>query len=125
MTEPRDVRVRLADMVENLRLAQEFCARLSSPDDLASDRMSRYAVVQALLIVGEAAKHVPSEVRALAPEVPWAAIAGMRDRLAHGYFEVDLETVWHSATADAPAAESRIRALLARLDAEAAQAKRE
>lgn len=118
MTELRDVRVRLADMAENLRLAQEFCARFSSPADLASDLMSRYAVLQALLIVGEAAKHVPPKVRALAPEIPWAAIAGMRDRLAHGYFEVDLETVWHSATVDAPVAESRIHALLARLDAE-------
>ena len=117
--------VRLADMVENLRLAQEFCARLSGPSDLASDLMNRYAVVQALHFVGEAATHVPPEVRALAPEIPWAAMAGLRDRLAPGCFEIDLETVWHSATVDAPAAEPPIRALLARLDAEAAQTERE
>jgi uncharacterized protein with HEPN domain len=120
MTVERDARVRLEDMLQNLRLAREFCAELSSPGDLAADPKARYAVLHALEIVGEAAKHVPPEIRALAPEIPWSDIAGMRDRLIHGYGKVDLDLVWRTAKARAPATEPLVRALLTRLDAEAA-----
>ncbi len=119
MTAARDVRLRLVDMVEHLRLAREFCAGVSSAKELGEDAMRRLAVIQALEIVGEAARHVPETVRAMEPQVPWAHIAGLRNRLAHGYFESDIAIVWHSATSEGPSAEPLIRALLARLDAAA------
>lgn len=115
MTEAREPRQRIADMLENLRLAREFASGFSTGDELAANRMARYAVLQALQIVGEAAKHVPPELRALAPDVPWARIAGMRDRLIHGYAEIDFDLVWTTATEHAPAAERQLSDLLRRL----------
>ncbi|MEI8002935.1 MAG: HepT-like ribonuclease domain-containing protein [Methanothrix sp.] len=49
-------------------------------------------------IVGEATKHIPSSIREKYPEVPWREMAGIRDRLVHGYFKVNLEIVWMTVT---------------------------
>jgi uncharacterized protein with HEPN domain len=122
VTEPRDVRVYLADILENLRLAREFVAGLTSATELGADKSTLYAVVRAFEIVGEAARHIPTKARALAPDIPWSSMTGMRDRLIHGYREIDLDLLWRTATVRAAEAEPLIEALLARLDAEAADA---
>jgi uncharacterized protein with HEPN domain len=64
-------------------------------------------------------------MRALAPGVPWSDMAGMRDWLIHGYANVDVDLVWRTATAAAPAAEPLVRDLLAHLDLEAGGAAEE
>jgi uncharacterized protein with HEPN domain len=106
-------------VLENLRLAREFTEGLSSAAELAADRKALYAVIRALEVVGEATKRVPQEIRDRAPGVPWAAMAGMRDRLIHGYREVDASLVWRTATTATVEAEKELRALLAALDAAA------
>jgi uncharacterized protein with HEPN domain len=60
----------------------------------ASDNRTTFATVRALEIVGEAAKRVPDEIRALDPTVPWRKMAGMRDVIIHRYNEVNLAEVW-------------------------------
>jgi len=52
------------------------------------------AVLRSIEIIGEAAKHVPDSMRGRYPEIPWKEMAGMRDKVTHTYFNVDLETVW-------------------------------
>jgi uncharacterized protein with HEPN domain len=59
-----------------------------------------YAVIHALEIIGEAAKRVPESVRKRYAEVPLRAMAGMRDKLAHDYFGVNLRRIWQTATED-------------------------
>lgn len=103
-------------MLENLRLAREFTEDLSSAAELAANRKTLYAVIRALEVVGEAAKRVPQEIRDRAPRVPWTAMAGMRDRLIHGYREVDTNLVWRTATTATVEAEKELRALLTALD---------
>ena len=76
-------------------------------------------MIRALELVGEATKRVPQEIRDRAPGVPWAAMAGTRDRLIHGYREVDASLVWRTATTATVEAENELRALLAALDAAA------
>lgn len=65
-----------------------------------------------LQIIGEATRAIPEEVRAMAPEVPWHQIAGMRNILVHGYFEVDTDLVWDTATRDLPALRPAVERLL-------------
>ncbi len=71
--------------------------------DLDSDRMLLLAVIRALEVVGDAAARVSPEPRASLPGVPWQAIVGMRNRLIHGYFDVDTEVVWTATQVELPA----------------------
>ena len=60
-----------------------------------ADRKTQDAVLRNLETLGEAAKRVDEETRALAPDAPWREITGFRDVLAHDYLEIDLDLVWN------------------------------
>lgn len=68
--------------------------------------------------LGEAAKQVPENVRRLAPDVPWKRMAGMRDKLIHQYFGVDLAIVWTVVKEELPPLRPRIQKLLRDLDSQ-------
>ena len=70
--------------------------------DLDRDLMLLFAVVRAVEILGEAAARVSEETRRSLPDVPWTSIVGMRNRLVHGYFDVDAEIVWKTASEEIP-----------------------
>src|SRR5437773_1532783 len=61
---------------------------------LDSDQMLAFALVRAVEIVGEAASQLSEAIRDAHPEIPWTKIIGMRNRLIHGYFDVDLDVLW-------------------------------
>lgn len=69
-------------------------------------------VIRQLEIIGEAVKRLSTTTRGLAPEIPWSAIAGMRDKLIHDYFGVNLEEVWLTATDDLPNLEVAVNNIL-------------
>lgn len=71
-------------------------------------------VVRQLLVDGEAVKRISPETKALAPNVPWKQIAGMRDRLVHDYFDIIPEQVWNAAFNDIPKLRSEVEALMKR-----------
>ena len=71
------------------------------------------AVVRNIVIIGEAANHLPIDIRARLSDVPWSDIIGMRNRLVHRYFQVDSSIVWNAATRHVPPLASQIQAYLA------------
>ena len=77
-------------MLDASKKAVEFCAGKTEAD-LAKDEMLTLAVVRLVEIIGEAAKNVSVDTRNSHPSIPWKEISGTRDRLIHGYFDVDLE----------------------------------
>ena len=71
-------------------------------DDFAKDKRTIYAVIRALEVIGEAVKKIPNSVRKRHPEIPWKDMAGMRDKLIHEYFGVDLRRVWKTVKENIP-----------------------
>jgi uncharacterized protein with HEPN domain len=80
--------------------------------DLDADRMLLFAVVRAVEVIGEAASKVSEETRAMAPGIPWGGIVSMRNRLIHGYFDIDTDIVWKTVTDELPALLPELRALV-------------
>lgn len=76
------------------------------------DSKTQDAVVRNLEIIGEAVKNLSRELRAKHADVPWRNIAGIRDRLIHAYFGVNLDIVWRVVTKELPAVASRIAEIL-------------
>ncbi len=70
--------------------------------DLDDDELLALALVRLLEIVGEASKSVSQSARKKCPEIPWKQIAGTRNRLIHGYHDVDLDIIWQIVTDDLP-----------------------
>jgi len=79
-----------------------------SRGDLDTDRVLALAVVRLLEIIGEAAARVPVAERERRHEIPWSAIVGLRNRLIHGYDDVDLDIVWAIVSTDLPTLVSRL-----------------
>lgn len=89
----------------------EFTA--AGRDDFMSDRKTQSAVIRQLEIIGEAVKRLSAELTGSCPAVPWRQIAGARDRLIHGYFQVDLDAVWVMVESDLPALRVEVERLAA------------
>lgn len=110
----RDPAERLRDIVEAIAAIE----RHSNGEKQAFERdeLLQTWFVRHLQIIGEAARAIPEEIRTLAPEIPWHQIAGMRNILVHGYFEVDTDLVWDTATRDLPLLKPAIERLLSTLN---------
>jgi uncharacterized protein with HEPN domain len=66
--------------------------------------------------MGEAAGHVSLQARQMHPEIPWSQIVGMRNRLVHAYFQVDLAIVWEIVEGDLPPLKQQVEDMLGALD---------
>ncbi len=91
----------LLDILKAARLALEFSGGLTR-DALEDDLKTQSAVLHQLMLLGEGVKRLSDEFRDRNSEIPWRLIAGMRDRLIHGYDDVDLDQVWKTVAEDLP-----------------------
>jgi uncharacterized protein with HEPN domain len=101
----------LLDIARAARLTQEFCRGMTKGQFL-KDLKTQSAVLHQLLILGEAVKRLSDDFRQQHATVPWRLIAGMRDKLIHGYDSVDLNEVWKTTSQDMPNLLSQIEPLL-------------
>ena len=89
----------------------EQCADLERDEFLVDETLKR-AFVRSIEIIGEATRHIADDYRQQHPELEWRAMAGMRDRLIHGYFGVDYELVWDVAINKIPRLREDLTSLL-------------
>jgi uncharacterized protein with HEPN domain len=101
ITHMRDACVSVSRFIEGKRSA-----------DLSGDQMLQFALVRAIEIIGEAAGRVSEDVQKAAPEIPWRESVGIRNRLVHAYFDVDLGILWQTAVESVPQMLERLEKLL-------------
>lgn len=97
----RDPRLRLLDIKLAAEAVESYIAGYTF-DAFVTDRRTVDAVARNLEIIGEAVKHLPDTMTEEAPHIPWRAIAGFRDILAHGYFRTEDSIIWDAATTHLP-----------------------
>jgi uncharacterized protein with HEPN domain len=84
--------------------------------DLDQDRKLNLALVRLLEIVGEAANRIPKKERSAYPDIPWTEIVGLRNRLIHGYDEVDFNILWQIVRQDLPPLVKTLERILAEIN---------
>jgi uncharacterized protein with HEPN domain len=107
---PED-RIRITHMRDACESVNRFIEGKSAPD-LAANQMLQFALVRAIEMIGEAAGRVSEDVQKAAPEIPWLEAVGIRNRLVHAYFDVDLGILWQTAVESVPQLQDRLEKLL-------------
>jgi uncharacterized protein with HEPN domain len=108
----RDYSDSLRDILDAAEKAQRFVAGVTWQEFAENDEKT-FAVIRALEVIGEAARAVPAEVRDRYPSIPWREVIGMRDKLIHQYFGVNLQRVWETVQSDLPALHDAVEEILA------------
>ena len=89
-------------LIDILKATEEIETFVRNTDFEAFIAQKVYATIYYLQIIGEAVKNLPEDIKERYQKIPWRKIAGMRDRLIHGYFIVDSERVWETVKSDIP-----------------------
>lgn len=106
----QDNSIRLRHMTDAVTEALHFTEGLSR-EDLDKNRILQLALVRLFEVIGEAALGMSKDFRDLHPELPWSSMIAMRNRLIHGYFDVDLDIVWQTVKDDLPLLKSQLEGI--------------
>ena len=111
----RDHRVTLRQINEYVQHAQALCAGKSA-QQIEADWREALAFERVMEVLGEAVKRLPEELKQRYPQVPWRLVAGMRDKISHGYDAVDYQTLWDAVQNDLPLLLTTVEQMLRELD---------
>ncbi len=104
----------IEDIVKALEKIEKFTSGMNY-EEFVKDERTVDAVLRNFEVIGEAAKNVPEDVKEQHDKLPWREMAGMRDKLIHGYATVDLQIIWKTVTSDIPNLHPKIRDLKQKL----------
>ncbi len=110
----RDIKLFLQDILTAISAINSFIDSMNF-ESFQDDDKTTSAVIRKLEIIGEAIKYLPEELKNKYPEIKWKEIAGMRDRLIHGYFGIDYSLVWETITVNLPLLQKEIIMILENL----------
>jgi uncharacterized protein with HEPN domain len=106
----RDIRERVLDVLESIERIEKYEG--SGRQEFERNELVQVWILHHLQILGEAVNALRPEFEQDHPEVPWAAIVGMRNILVHQYFEIDADIVWSVVESDLPRLKACFRAIL-------------
>jgi uncharacterized protein with HEPN domain len=106
----KDDGIYLEHILEAIQDIQQYAS--AGRDAFMTDRMRQDALIRKLEVIGEAVKNLSVNSKQHRPEIPWRRIAGMRDRLTHDYFGVDLSLVWVAVERELPNLKTAVEELL-------------
>ncbi|MBN2343278.1 MAG: DUF86 domain-containing protein [Deltaproteobacteria bacterium] len=104
-------RIRIQHMIDAATQAMESTATRTR-EDLDKDHIWTLGLIKCIEILGEAAARVSTECQSTHPQIPWPIIVGMRNRLVHVYFDVDLDQVWSTLQTDIPQLTEQLKTIL-------------
>jgi uncharacterized protein with HEPN domain len=107
----RNIKLFISDILNNMRLAERVVADIDYKAFVSIEEKN-YTAVRCIEIIGEAVKNIPEEVRRRYPEIPWKALAGMRDLAIHFYMGVDYKIIWKTIKDDYPILRPQIEKIL-------------
>ena len=107
----KDDTVFLRHILDAINKIQEYAQGMDF-EEFRKSSLVQDGVIRQLEIIGEATKNLSEEIRGKHPDIPWKDIAGMRDKLIHQYFGVDIAGVWETVAKDIPILKSKLIKLL-------------
>ncbi len=107
----RDELIYLRHVLDEINTIEEYLQDVDE-EKFKATRLLQDGTIREIEIIGKAVRHISKDIRKSYPEVPWQDIAGMRDKLIHGYFGVDIEKVWDTAKEDLPILKEQVKGIL-------------
>lgn len=107
----RDELVYLRHVLDAINIVEEYLQGVDEKQ-FKGTRLLQDGTIRQIEIIGEAVRYISKDIRKSYPEIPWQDVAGMRDKLIHGYFGVDIEKVWDTAKDDLPVLKQQVLGIL-------------